>query len=1401
MSATTITIGFGVRYILLLNSVMFSPLVVSWKVRDVNGNVELAVENLRNASSKVPLFRALEIELAGRCIYKSETKGSVGAESTKQTPTSLLEGCYVIHECSYKIITAPNSTSKEVKISLGSAMLGKAIKIPMEGTSIIKGAFPFIVPYVRYTVLCEVQASHTDFSFKSVQLLGLTMHGTMRNSDLKYVLQTELQLGHLYNSFVDECARNMQNALLCKKTRTTIVEVGNVQQKMESEIETWLREKAQNPKTFDRWDPRFLSVQQDNSVIYEKNIKGSTWYKLKLLSNVISAFPNLAYFLLNNLKMSTLLDIQKLLLDKKKNWHFLLFPLTLAKVSPMDFVKLFMDSYGNAFKCGEISADCNVGEAKQMARKCLSWMKSVEDLPINRRVTTFLKGDERKWVVPVAFNQLVKFYKREVVDNLMCTGSTMITLSDQTLCEQLRSNSYNKLFGARGLNPVLELLQTSNLIHKVHSPNLMAMLTPLFPEHSLSTLSFKDLPRLSYALQTSWTCVNEIIKRLSSMWIESCRKRMRLLNTLICHPETATPTTMNTKTTTNNTIGLEDDHGTTCSNLLFASETTSNKMKDRLQENGTYIFKKRKRGRGTKGVKLTEGNTGNVDEDDVYILTPAQTNVLLASLMHPFVIVVGTPGTGKTLTIEAIFDLYTNENGEDIGKVAVVTQGGCMADELEKRGLFRAKTIHAALRDRFTPSESADLRSFDYEKVTVLVIDEFSNVTDDLASRIYSPECFPNLETIIHVFDPLQTGPIGLGSLSTDYMQTLKTLEIINSLLLDDLSNSTLELYRHGILEKLTAYKLMISIKRAQTKDLASTTILCWKLSLAYLKHVKKSKRAEEFIVEQNKILSKLAPFGVCLYLSRIRRANRESLMATNDTILRQGCKQPFVFDDVSFMQFYCDTISTHKNVQRLKYTHDHPTTVSKAKGTVKDVLECTPIGRHIVKHMEVYALSGSKSKDTPQYLTLTNDDCKTINTMCDYVYSLYYHMRDLPSNSEDEQDIDVVIQDVPRGDHTIILPAMYRGAKVLVRENKPKMMVTCKVLPNKEALADILKYCMRNLEVCKCMVVKPSDYMNCKAVGEVEDEDFVEENLEDVDEFLKIDVMDKFRRDLESDLEMQFQKLRSSLEHLQNIECSAIYNGTSFKFWGVVDLCTKPLERNAVLRRLKDKQELLADTMLSMLAGCKGKGSKSAKKDIRRNFLFQHQKLFNVDYICKMVTDMELKRWRSPYENKSSLLNLHHDRDAVISDMYVKSERPEQIYGSEGWRRLLVGENGIVLAMGKDMIPMDLLQPGWAITVNLSQGKEYKETVLVIPKHRYEKSVTLQAGAYKVPLLHTTLSKFDRSHIHVAITRHKKRFSFFGDKIALQDIAARNSESLSNRFTLMIIILRALVDWQNKEH
>ena len=162
-------------------------------------------------------------------------------------------------------------------------------------------------------------------------------------------------------------------------------------------------------------------------------------------------------------------------------------------------------------------------------------------------------------------------------------------------------------------------------------------------------------------------------------------------------------------------------------------------------------------------------------------VTDEQRTAIEAVETRPFVLLRGTPGTGKTYVMEKLVERY----GSASGRVMVATLQGSMVAGHHDRGLTCSTTIHRHLTDLealpraihrlATRTYLSDVQKKELASkrrqlghliktlslVEIYIIDEFSNVDLELYAQIIV--IFPNLRTFVAVFDPDQISPIGPG--------------------------------------------------------------------------------------------------------------------------------------------------------------------------------------------------------------------------------------------------------------------------------------------------------------------------------------------------------------------------------------------------------------------------------------------------------------------------------------------------------------------------------------------------------------------------------------------------------------------------------------------------------------
>jgi hypothetical protein len=799
------------------------------------------------------------------------------------------------------------------------------------------------------------------------------------------------------------------------------------------------------------------------------------------------------------------------------------------------------------------------------------------------------------------------------------------------------------------------------------------------------------------------------------------------------------------------------------------------------------------------------------------------------------------PGTGKTAVIEAIFSLHCEEGtGKDLGKVAVVTQGGCMAEELCQRGLNKAKNIHTALKERYTKIDGNvedDSSRFDYEKVTTLIIDEFSNVSDSLAASIYDKTVFPNLKSIIHFYDSAQTQSIEPGSLSTDYIQCFPTIQFLIA-------------KTRSVLYKQMRHIIQTTHLTDEEPQILLSSLLSEPLDFVELLYI-----ASRWIVYlrrrfenghktyQDALSSVLFPGGVTIALTRVHRFNQESLLKHNDGLVLGGCIQPFVFDDKEFKLFQMERLfggdlSLIKEIDKLHKPFPHNTL--KTWNLVQKKLE--RCGGVLGKDLSVDAIydfggyydfdtlseylcfksrdslkSFSANKET-QILTLVNEHCRQVNLICDFLHNWRFH------KCSDEHRMPfapLFTISSSKTDDKVVVPLISRGSKLLSRDKRHGKLVSCDIMNTEDSLSELIRYCHIKLVIPKILLPKKGDLLH----GGENDTDTWATVSNDATE-----IQAKYVRDLWMELEADkvhsighyTNIIKRKTAHFKDIPTMNLHNGTNFTFYGIVDLYVGSICPKTIFRELLKEQQRLVDFLTASLSTCKGPGSVIRKRDIRSEVMAEHRKLFTTKNICDILLEQELRRWRVPYTGWKdyrwwyrSDKEFHRKWQQAVLPYLLKATPPPMdaskggntdlnhfnvdpckdglLYGpfTDEYQRFMVTLEGKFIALHPQSMPVELFQPGWAITANFSQGKEYNHTHLVLPK--YDNKNNNSNNQSLKPSTHTVFANFDRSHVHVSISRPRQSFNLYGDSKTLQEIGSRKGGPgvLTDRLTLMKYLLK----------
>lgn len=152
-------------------------------------------------------------------------------------------------------------------------------------------------------------------------------------------------------------------------------------------------------------------------------------------------------------------------------------------------------------------------------------------------------------------------------------------------------------------------------------------------------------------------------------------------------------------------------------------------------------------------------------------LTEEQYASLIKTLSHPFSIICGGPGTGKTFTASKIVDAFLKRHPE--ARVVLAAPTGKAARELRRRSFLRKEvdvcTLHSLLKIHQQSAFSSEASPL---MIDLLIVDECSMVDARLFSHLFS--VVREGTHLVLMGDPEQLPAVENGSLFADLVDLLR---------------------------------------------------------------------------------------------------------------------------------------------------------------------------------------------------------------------------------------------------------------------------------------------------------------------------------------------------------------------------------------------------------------------------------------------------------------------------------------------------------------------------------------------------------------------------------------------------------------------------------------------------
>lgn len=895
----------------------------------------------------------------------------------------------------YEILPTLNKIPESTKIPKKNDLLHgqpAAFDLPIFGKIVFSGVLPLQKPYLFYRALVilkkntyrpkkskKIAIPQNEMAFEIITILDVGVRSFLTPKELFFIYAEELKKPQMFTLNVQphfQAAQQTRNDARSSPVCRSI-SVG--------------RSNSTKPKSIANLERQAKVFQK----LFEARViptENNSWYKIYKLKQLCSLFPNCFFLFLSEKEFRSFLDLQRRILTWQHRW--------LLKIDPEFLKKIQSDVTTTEPKSTRSSVDFLFAQLIEYCEKKTKFVNQNRATPLE-----CYNFEVNSQVLKLDCNQedFFQFYVSEIKRSQEKTGSSLFDGNCESVLKRIKFERYPTIFNA---NDVAEK-NASQYLKLIEHYDELGLLTGFY---AIMLSVFKDFDVMSHPQFRNIYCTYDVERRSLNIFNHLFSRHKRNLE--------------DAKTSRANSDGQnESDFSKQFG--YFLSNVKENR----------YHFPNSK----SNEPPSIENERSDFTRESTLALTSEQTQAVGISLLVDNACIGGAPGTGKTLLIRVLEDIFNAESrGPD--KMLTLTLGSGMASELRSKGIFNAITIHSALYHGYArffnnadylkksaksfDDSDAD-RNIDYDRIEVVVVDEFSNVDDSLFEQLLDPVLFPNLKKMIFVFDPFQTGPIGQGRLSLDFLTTFPSLSYyykLNSYDPKSIKNSN-----HFVMANLM-------------KDLQS--------------HRDKTR------VLSDGSLKKLLPLGVCTCLTEKKRFANESLISANNRCVLTDDFDRITYDSKSWIKIQPSSSNLLQEIRALKNLGNATKPLGVLLEFANALLRKHQLLIWACNRLEAPFYSNCASN---QVLTLTNNESQWVNYCCAFVHKLcllpqlkysHAHLESARISVIDSDEKTTILQ-IP---HNLQVSKFGKTSKVLARKNIKAVDVYTSILETHCKFLDFVK-------------------------------------------------------------------------------------------------------------------------------------------------------------------------------------------------------------------------------------------------------------------------------------------------------------------------------------------------------